>query len=92
MGLAAVKELTWEAARDPDGKPIAAYHIQVSPRRDFLHPVSPNFDRIIAGKPEWAVPKGWLVEGRACYWRVRARDAWGAWSPWSATWSFACAK
>ena len=86
--LAALKLLAWKAAHDPDGEAIAAYHIQVSPRADFLHPVSPNFDRLIGGKPGWAVPTGWLVAGRTYHWRVRARDAWGAWSAWSNAWSF----
>ena len=86
---AALTRLAWEPATDPDGQPIADYHVQVSPRADMLHPVSPSFDRITSsGKPDWSVPKGWLVKGRTCHWRVRAKDAWGAWSPWSAVWTF----
>ena len=82
--------LSWAAAEDPDGQPIADYHIQVSPREDFLHPVSPNFDRILfTGSTEWEIPEGqWLGGNTTYYWRVRAKDAWGAWSDWSPTWSF----
>lgn len=68
---------------------VADYHIQVSPRPDMMHPVSPNFDRItLSATPEWELPEGWLVAGRAYYWRVRVRNAWGAWSAWSNVWSF----
>jgi len=88
--LEELRALKWQAASDPDGKPIADYHIQVSPRADMLHPVSPNFDRLtFSGEPEWPVPEGWLVKGRDYFWRVRARDEWGAWSGWSDVWRFA---
>jgi len=63
--------------------------VQLSPREDMLHAVSPNFDRLtFSEKPEWEVPQGWLVGGRTYYWRVRARDKWGAWSRWSDVWKF----
>jgi len=85
--LEELRTLNWQDARDPDGKPIADYHIQVSPRADMLHPVAPNFDRLTSSsKSEWPVPEGWLVKGREYFWRVRARDAWGAWSGWSEVW------
>jgi len=81
IALSSLARLTWEAAVDPDGDPIADYHVQVSPRADMLHPVSPNLDRITgSSKPEWSLPEGWLAKGRTYYWRVRAVDAWGAWS------------
>ena len=55
INLATLKTLTWQASEDPDGQPIAEYHVQVSPREDMLHPVSPNLDRLtFSGKPEWA--------------------------------------
>jgi transglutaminase superfamily protein len=81
--------LAWQPSRDPDGDAIKNYHVQVSPRRDMRHPVSPNLDRIIgSSEPQWKLPPGWLVKGRTYYWRVRAVDAWGAWSPWSPAWEF----
>ncbi len=90
--LGKLNTLKWEAAKDPDGGSIADYHIQVCPRPDMLHPVSPNFDRLVfSGTPQWEVPEGWLVEGRTYCWRVRARDDWGAWSGWSRVWKFRCA-
>jgi len=86
---ASLGTLTWEAAADPDGDALSAYHIQVSPRTDLLYPVSPNFDRIsVSPAASWPVPEGWLLRGRAYYWRVRARDARGAWSEWGPVWTF----
>ena len=93
IALSSLERLTWEAAVDPDGESIADYHVQVSPRADMLHPVSANLDRITgSSKPEWSLPEGWLVPGRTYYWRVRAVDAWGAWSDWSTVWTFTVGK
>jgi Transglutaminase-like superfamily len=84
-----VDQLAWTEAVDPDGKRIDNYHLQLSPREDMLHPLSPNFDRLtFSGKPEWEVPQGWFVAGQTYYWRVRAKDRWGAWSGWSPVWNF----
>ena len=81
--------LAWLPSRDPDGDAVTNYHVQVSPRQDMRHPVSPNLDRMIgSSEPQWKLPPGWLVEGDTYYWRVRAVDAWGAWSPWSPVWEF----
>lgn len=89
VDLASLDKLVWKAARDSDGDTISDYHVQVSPRPDMLHAVSPNFDRItFCEKPEWELPSSWLIQGRDYYWRVRARDKWGAWSGWSEVWSF----
>jgi hypothetical protein len=89
VDLEELKALAWERAVDPDGKPIADYRVQVSPRQDMLHPVSPNLDRLtFSGDPRWPLPQGWLVKGRTYYWRVRAVDQWGAWSTWSPVWTF----
>ena len=88
-GRSAPVTLAWESSDDPDGDAVKNYHVQVSPRQDMRHPVSPNLDRIIgSSEPQWELPPGWLVEGRTYYWRVRAVDAWGAWSPWSEVWEF----
>jgi len=89
LELSSLKKLSWETAECADGEAIADYHIQVSPRADMLHPVSPNFDRIIFSRvPEWGIPPGWLVGEKPYFWRVRAKNQWGAWSPWSQVWNF----
>ncbi len=91
--LRSLSTLSWKAAQDSDGESIGAYHIQVSPRADFLHPVSPNFDCLIrSGDTDWDLPSGWLVPGTTYYWRVRARDDWGAWGDWSPVWTFSLEK
>jgi hypothetical protein len=89
LDMDAVKLLRWAASTDPDGKGIAEYHVQVSQRPDMLLPLCNNFDRITgSSKAEWAVPQGFFSHGRTYYWRVRARNAWGAWSRWSDVWTF----
>ena len=89
VDLASLKTFSWQAAVDPDGKGIADHHIQISPRSDMRHAVSPNLDRLtFSGKPQWTLPQDWLVKGRTYHWRVRAKDAWGAWSDWSRVWRF----
>ncbi len=88
VGLESLNQLVWQSAKDIDGS-IANYHIQVSSRSDMLLPVSPNFDRItFSSQPQWEMPAGWLVKGRTYYWRVRAKDDWGAWSNFSDIWQF----
>ncbi len=84
-----LKALRWDSSVDPDQDGIAAYHIQMSYRKDMLLPVSTNLDRFIRQtEPAWAIPEGWLLEGQTYYWRVRAKDRWGAWSGWSNVWQF----
>ena len=89
VAIGGTKKLVWAVARDPEGEGVADYHVQLSAGQDMLHAVSPNFDRLtFSGEPEWDVPQGWFVKGRTYYWRVRARDKWGAWSGWSDVWTF----
>ncbi len=75
---------------------IADYHFQLSGRRDFRWPLSPNFDRLVSrtpdkGKAQWTIPyAGLLNPDQVYFWRVRAQNAQGVWGPWSAAWSFRC--
>ena len=86
----------WKSAQDPDGDAMADYHVQVSAHPDMRWVLSPNFDKLISrtpsnGKTEWAVPYvGLLNPGEDYYWRVRAKDANGAWGGWSDVRSFRC--
>ncbi len=85
--------LTWTRAIDPDGDSMADYHVVVRDRPDMRLPVSPNLERLTSsGKPEWRVPAGWLIPSKRYFWRVRAKDDRGAWSPWSETWSFVAGR
>jgi len=89
VGADALPKLAWSPAEDPDGDAVTGYHVQVSPREDFIYPVSPNFDQLtFSDRSEWPLPVDWLVAGQTYYWRVRACDAQGAWSPWSDAWRF----
>ena len=84
-----LRKFAWQPATDPDGETIPDHHIQVSRCDGCLYPISPNFDRLtFSGAPEWDAPRDWFVPGTTYYWRVRSRDNWGAWSPWSQIWKF----
>jgi hypothetical protein len=84
-----LRKFAWQPAADPDGETISDHHIQVSRRDDCLYPISPNFDRLtFSGAPEWNAPRDWFTPETTYYWRVRSRDHWGAWSPWSQIWKF----
>ncbi len=64
------------------------YHLQVSRRPDFRYPYRTSLDVIIP-TTKWAVPyTGIFSPDTAYYWRLRCRDRWGVWGPWSATWRF----
>lgn len=88
IDLASLKQLSWKPAKDPDGQ-ILDYHIQLSPSSDMRYPLSTSFDRIISSaEPKWSVPEGWFTKNKTYYWRVRAKDNFGAWSNWSNIWKF----
>ncbi len=81
--------LHWRPATDPDGDPIADYHVEVRDHPDMAFTVAQNLERLtFSDKPQWQVPQGWLIPGKRYYWHVRAYDKRGAWSDWSPTWSF----
>ena len=82
--------LKWQKADDPDiNDYITDYHIQLSRRKDFKWPLSPNFDVDIGcNLSEWKVPGGWLNSNQTYYWRVKAKDNNGNWSNYSKVWSF----
>jgi outer membrane murein-binding lipoprotein Lpp len=78
--------LVWKAAATNDKKLPAWYQIQVSPRKDFLWPIAPDFDtHIEGGQTEWESSPGFLILGRTYYWRVRAKDGVAFASQWSQT-------
>jgi len=79
-------KLSW-AFQDPDGDKINRYHLQVSLRKDFLIPLATNFDREIE-ETKIRIERGWLIPGQTYYWRVKARDSNGNWSPYSETQKF----
>jgi hypothetical protein len=74
---------TWPAVAE-----ATAYHLQASRRPDFAWPYRTSLDVIIPATT-WVVPfSGIYSPDTTNYWRLRARDNWGAWSPWSPTWTF----
>jgi len=76
--------LCWTQPEPAKAKPITHYRIQVRFDRNMRVPVSPNLERVFAAEgSQWQAPEGWLLPDRAYYWRVRARDEAGVWSPWS---------
>jgi len=84
----------WTPAKDPDGHPVTDYHFELSARPDLRWPLSMSFAKLIsktpdAGKAQYTLPApGLLAPDTTYYWRVRAKDAGGAWGPWSRTWRF----
>jgi len=83
----------WTPPTDPDGDAIQGYHFQLSETPDVRFPLAPNFDRYIGidelPQHQFRVEvNGFLNSGQTYYWRVRARDQAGNWSPWSNIWSF----
>ena len=81
-------EIRWTEAVDPDGDPIVCYRFQLSLRPDCAWPLCATFDRDVRDGCAFQVPDGWLNPKTAYYWRVKAEDAKGNWSPWSKVFSF----
>jgi hypothetical protein len=64
------------------------YHLQVSRRDDFRYPYRTSLDVIIPSL-DWTVPyTGIFSPDETYYWRLRCRDQWGVWGPWSEPWTF----
>jgi hypothetical protein len=82
--------LKWASAKDPDGDDtITDYHIQVSLRPDCRWPVCTKLDQDLGSNDtEFQIPESWLNPKTTYYWRVKAKDHQGNWSPWSKTWKF----
>ncbi|MFQ5646347.1 MAG: transglutaminase family protein [bacterium] len=59
------------------------YNFQLSGRRDFLIPLTPDFD-IITEKKRVIIDREWFNRGQTYYWRIRSRymnEPWGSFSP-----------
>ncbi len=84
----------WQLALPHENQSITDYQFELSDRPDMLWPLSPNFYKLISktadsGKAQYTLPQGGLLSAsRKYYWRVKAKDARGAWGPWSSTWTF----
>ncbi len=70
--------VSW-AYSDPESDQEAGFRVQVSDRSDFATIAEESGD-ILSTSMFWRSPP--LADG-AWYWRVRTRDAFGAWSPYS---------
>ncbi len=84
----------WEPTKASAGDSIVDYQFQLSEYSDFKWTFSSNFDVLLSytkhrGKCGFATPHyGLFNPGAKYYWRVRARNEKGCWSPWSESWSF----
>src|SRR6476469_7064804 len=78
----------WSAPKDPDGDKITDYHFVLASQPDMRWPLSTNFDKLISrtadkGKAQYVLPDtSLLTGGKTYYWRVKAKDQKGVWSPW----------
>ncbi len=85
----------WNAPQAAGGEKIVDGFFVLSDKADAKLPLSTNFYKLISrtadkGKPQqYTLPYvGLLTGGKQYYWRVRAKDEKGVWSPWSKTFSF----
>ncbi|NOX54729.1 MAG: hypothetical protein GXP27_09875 [Planctomycetes bacterium] len=78
-----IVKFSWPAVKGAE-----RYHLQVSRRPDFAYPYRTSFDVIIP-TTYWSVPITGLFSPQVTYyWRLRCRDHWGVWGPWSEPWRF----
>jgi hypothetical protein len=85
----------WNVPQDAAGEKIVDAFFVLSDEPDAKLPLSTNFYKLISrtadrGEPQqYTLPYvGLLTGGKQYYWRVRAKDEKGVWSPWSKTFSF----
>lgn len=86
--------LYWKPATDNDGDGIVDYEFLLSDDPAARWPLSSNFHRLVsltadAGTTHYTLPSIGLLNSRTpYYWKVRARDARGAWGAWSPIFTF----
>lgn len=74
--------------RWPKVENAQACHLLVTRKPDTDIPYRPAYD-VIVDNNEYCVPfTGMFSPGTTYYWRVRAQDKNGVWSPWSPVWRF----
>ena len=85
----------WNVPQEAAGEKIVDALFMLADKADAKLPLSTNFYKLISrtadkGKPQqYTLPyAGLLTGGKQYYWRVRAKDEKGVWSPWSKTFSF----
>ena len=78
--------LSWEEAETSGS--ITQHEIIVSWGPKGIVPVTPLTWTTVNNVTSWTVPGGWLLEGQTYYWKVRAKDNFSNWSPWSGPWTF----
>ena len=83
------------APKTAGGEKIVDAFFMLSDKADVKLPLSTNFYKLISRTADKAKPQqytlpytGLLTGGKQYYWRVRAKDEKGVWSPWSKTFSF----
>ena len=86
-GIALAPALLASNYYDPDDDVHANTQWQVDDASDFISPVWDSGDSFVASTTT-TIPAGLLTPGTTYYWRVRYKDSEGAWSHWSAAWSF----
>ncbi|MBU1487896.1 transglutaminase-like domain-containing protein [bacterium] len=81
--------LRFRPVRGARGEPPHSYYLIVSPRKDFLWPVSPGCEVDLKGDvTEWVPPETFFLKGRTYYWRLAAKDIFGHKSEYSRTEKF----
>ena len=85
----------WNVAQEAGGQKVVDAFFVLSDKADAKLPLSTNFYKLISRTADKAKPQqytlpyaGLLTGGKQYYWRVRAKDEKGVWSPWSKTFSF----